>query len=558
MRIKSSNDGSWCCTASLVDGGPSNKSNTRDIDIQRIAGYQDSKKNNSTANEEVNEDGKQEEAKSKKDRNFSQQQQQSAAAEATLLDLTKAADWMEYIEVTEGRVHDEGGAGAYDTLRCDLPLQRRRRRSGSSNNSSNHQSSWNVWGLDFHLDRLEQSYQSLLLHQVTTTRETTATTAAPRGGLASLHKPEKLATLESSKRMMHQARQDSVRMLEALLAEAGRAQEAILQKSATTTPDDNDDDDVVIQMVRLTWLWSPPPAAAAAAAVAINEEQDEDNDGNSSTNDDDDVQTSIVVRGHAVCSTRPVRVHQAVQPITCTIAADAHHHHHNTSHNNNNIDNYNSSSEHSSVITVDESLPSRVDHPQSKVASWTRLRKKLEKPDSFKPPGVSEVLLVRPKSDDDNSGAVEILEGLSSNLFVLYRDGTLRTPTDGVLHGYVRHLVLECAASCGKGLEVDSSRPILLQDVHEWKEAFITSSSRLIFPIAKMLLHDGEDEHGAPVFREFWQDPKLLSSSSDAGNGNQRGGGGGDDDKVKPKWQQLLDEILRRGGYPTDDEKNGQ
>jgi len=540
IRIKSSNDGSWCCTASLVDdGGPNN--NTRDIDIQRIAGYQDINKNNSTvSSEEVNEkDGKQEEAISQKDRSFSQQQpqQQPAAAEATLLDLTKAADWMEYIEVTEGRDHDEGGAGAYDTLRCDLPLQRRRRPLGSSNKSNNsQQSSWNVWGLNFHLDRLEQSYQSLLLHQVSTTKETTATTAAPHGGLA---------TLESTKRMICQARQDSVRMLEALLADAGRAQEAILQKSASTTTDDDDDDDddVMIQMVRLTWLWSPP-AAAAAPTVLTDEEQDKDNDGNS---------ISIVVRGHAVCSTQPVRVHQAVQPITCTIAADAHHHHHNISHNNNNnnSDHSSSSSGHSSIITVDETLPSRVDNPQNKVASWTRLRKKLEHSDSYKPPGVSEVLLVRPCDDeDDNSCAVEILEGLSSNLFVLYRDGTLRTPTNGVLHGYVRHLVLECAASCGNGLLVDTSRPILLQDVNEWKEAFITSSSRLIFPIAKMLLHDGEDEDGAPVFREFWQDPKLLSSSSDADVG--------DGDEDKPKWQQLLDEILRRGGYPTNDEKNGQ
>jgi hypothetical protein len=36
-------------------------------------------------------------------------------------------------------------------------------------------------------------------------------------------------------------------------------------------------------------------------------------------------------------------------------------------------------------------------------------------------------------------------------------------------------------------------------------------------------------------FNEFWHDPALTRDSCNA---------------TKPKWQQLLDEILRRGKYP--------
>ena len=93
------------------------------------------------------------------------------------------------------------------------------------------------------------------------------------------------------------------------------------------------------------------------------------------------------------------------------------------------------------------------------------------------PPGVSEVLLTRrpipdrcrddggkgvdgdvhggeiPYDDDDVERRerdrvfrnTKILEGLTSNFFVIYRDGTVRTARRGVLGGYVRHLVLGCA-----------------------------------------------------------------------------------------------------------------
>lgn len=142
--------------------------------------------------------------------------------------------------------------------------------------------------------------------------------------------------------------------------------------------------------------------------------------------------------------------------------------------------------------------------------------------------GVSEVLMVRPSQ---MHGDVDVLEGLSSNVFVVYKDGTIRTAQDGVLNGYVRHLVLECVETCGLKLD---PRPILLHEATEglWQGAFITSSTRLIFPIARILMHGADQKE----FHEFWRDPGLTECNYCS--------------VTKPKWRQLLDEILRRGGYP--------
>jgi hypothetical protein len=358
-------------------------------------------------------------------------------------DLTASPDWMEFIERSEDRINNEGGAGAYDTLRCDMIIQ------------SDPKTKWRIWGKPFHVNRLQNSFLSLVnqgqLDPATRTPET----------------DKALAT----------ACELSNSIFEALLAEA-EASNLLDVREEQQSPLD----DVLVQIVRLSLLWSPSTQ------------------GNNTNND-------IVVRGHACCSAKPMQVHRPVDPITVTIAALVGH-----------------DKEH---VAVDTSLPTRVHDPQFKVASWTRLRKKMENPETYMPTEVSEVLMVRPSLVN---GDLEVLEGLSSNLFVVYKDGTIRTAQDGVLYGYVRHLVLECAEKCG--LQLDP-RPIMLHDATAglWQEAFITSSSRLIFPISKILMHGDNQKY----FNEFWHDPALTGYSCPA---------------TKPKWQQLLDEILRRGEYP--------
>lgn len=336
-----------------------------------------------------------------------------------VLDLTMSPDWMEYLEISEQRSEDSGGAGAYDTFRCDLIM------------GNNLKDRWRVWGQEFHLNRIEQSYRSI----------------AP-----SVHTDS-----------LKSARQRSEFIVQELLL---RAETSSLLLDSTSVPGD----DVMIQLIRMTLLWS---------------------------NDNHE----IIVRGHACCSAKTLAIHQPIQPIVVSVAAKQH-------------------DEHEQIITIDTSMPSRVNDPRHKVASWTRIRKQMERPETYKPPGVSEVLMLRSRADNQ----LEVLEGLSSNVFVIYRDGTLRTASEGVLLGYARHLVLECAERCG--LLIDPSKPILLQDAEKglWQEAFITSSSRLVYPISKVLIHtDIEYE-----FSEYW----VYESNGE-----------------RPKWQQLLDGILKRGGY---------
>ena len=389
----------WCCVASI---------RSEEIRIERINGYSYESYNIVPVFQTVENDRS--------------------------LDTTKSPDWMEYIELQENRTHETGGAGAYDTFRCDLVLE------------TTSASPWRIWGQEFHLERLQESYRSI----------------SPCQG----------QKLEDSMKM---ARKVSECMVRDLLEEAQCA--TVLQQGVSRGSNSSVWEDISIQLVRVTVLWSPP------------RESDE-----------------IVVRAHAYSSGKPLGIRQAYTPIVTSIAAKRH---------------------KKSQIVVDTSMPSRMHDPHNKIASWTRLRKKMEMKETYKPPGVSEILMVRPFG-----GSTEILEGTSSNVFVVYKDGTLRTAKEGVLNGYARHLVLECAGSCG--LKVDF-RPILLQDAEKglWEEAFITSSSRLIYPISEVLVHT-DNEH---EFVKYWRDPVLVRVKD------------GVIPRPTPKWKQMLDKILSKP-YP--------
>lgn len=253
-------------------------------------------------------------------------------------------------------------------------------------------------------------------------------------------------------------------------------------------------------------------------------------------------ETEIVVRGHACSNGKPFPVFRSVQPIVVTVAALGHTHA--------GMPNGEIHPEHEDDATIDKSLPTRFQNPQSKVASWCKQRKKMDNPDTYKPPGVSEVLMVKPfrsrgkqrllESNDASFSSLELLEGLTSNVFVIYTDGTLRTAQEGVLLGYVRQLVLESAGKCG--LKVDTAQPICLQDAldGQWTEVFITSSSRLIWPVSRVLLPSGEEAHNGQKdceidgFSEFWADPVLTVPGVPYST---------------PQWQCILDVILNDAGY---------
>lgn len=365
-------------------------------------------------------------------------------------DLTSSVEWMQHIERSEDRIADEGGAGAYDTMRCDILL------------SKNDDKRVLVWGRDFHLNRLRRSYLSLV------DAKADQKVVAPS---------------------VRQAVKQSNAILDKLIEEAVSSIELEDAEPMSSRKD------IPFQLFRLTLLWS------------CNKEQKE------SSNNNDEKDDVIVVRGHATSSCEIMRLHRAHEPIIVSVATHSE-----------------SASKKGKDIP-----PTRHQNPHSKVASWCRLRKQMEQP-TFKAPDASEVLMVRPRMDEANTQRLEVLEGLSSNFFAIYKDGSLRTATQGVLDGYVRHLVLESASKAG--LRFDP-RPIYLHEAEQWKECFITSSSRLLWPIANVLIPaDGgtSDPSSRTSFVEHW-------SFDDMGHGN----------RTPPKSQELLHAILKAGGY--DDEE---
>jgi branched-subunit amino acid aminotransferase/4-amino-4-deoxychorismate lyase len=384
-------------------------------------------------------------------------------------DISQSADWMEYLEQKEGRQGDEGGAGAYDTLRCDVVIS-------SPKHEMTYKPTTIVWGEKFHLDRLRNSYTELL-------KARTKDALDPSGNdfQASLEK-----ALQESHRTLHQ-----------LLSSAESEARCMHNEGEA-----NSNKITVGQLVRITILWSPP------------------------TQSKEDPIIEILVRGHACSSTKAVIPNESPEPIVASIAV------HTTKDGN------------SGRATIDKSLPTRYASPQNKIASWCRLRRQMET-NSYKAPGIEEVLMVRQVKDEHGVERLEILEGLSSNFFVIYKGGTMRTAIDGCLHGYVRHLVLDSLDQCGL---VFDPRPIFLHESSQWHEAFITSSSRLICPISKIIIPEGESaSKEESTFQEFWRDQALAAGVSSDGVSSDEG-------LKQPRWRRLLNAMLKAKGFDDSPE----
>lgn len=367
-------------------------------------------------------------------------------------DISKSACWMDFIEQKEGRRGDEGGAGAYDTLRCDVIV------SSPKHEVTGKQTSV-VWGEKFHFDRLRSSFFEL------------APSPTSNGFEESVEK-----ALKQSHEILHQLLSLAESEVRSMKDEYGA----------------NTSKSTLVQLVRITILWSPMHLM------------------------EDSFRKDIIVRGHACCTLQLISPNESPVPITVSIAA------------------FTTKGGDKDIVSVDASLPTRHTNPQSKIASWCRLRQQLET-NTYKAPGVEEVIMIRPVKCSHHIERFELLEGLSSNVFVIYKGGRVRTAIDGCLHGYVRHLVLNSLDQCG--LKFDP-RPIFLDESSLWAEVFISSSSRLIYPISKILMRQHTsartDERS---FVEIWRDEASTSSFSAEVLLKQ------------PKWRRLLKVMLKAEGF---------
>eukprot|EP00797_Seminavis_robusta_P028375 Sro54_g032000.2 (202) ;mRNA; r:108246-108851 len=178
-------------------------------------------------------------------------------------------------------------------------------------------------------------------------------------------------------------------------------------------------------------------------------------------------------------------------------------------------------------------------HPTAKLSSWCRQRKPLE--DSFKKEGIGEVLMVQPSSyyndihnHTNNNIQWEILEGITSNAFFVYKGGILRTAASNVLPGSARHLVLLHARSCGLTVQLDNN-PVTLGDCQEWQEVFITSAVRIIVPVQQLLV-PRYDEAGLVDNNKESEQPILVEplwSYTPSRDKNE-----------EPYWRRLLETIV--------------
>jgi branched-chain amino acid aminotransferase len=116
------------------------------------------------------------------------------------------------------------------------------------------------------------------------------------------------------------------------------------------------------------------------------------------------------------------------------------------------------------------------------------------------PPGIHEGLLV----GEDGS----ILEGLSSNFFAM-RGGLLHTEETRALHGVTRGIVLDVC----RGLVPISLEAERLDALRELSEAFITSASRGVLPVARIDRTPVCDGRPGPVTREIMRRLQAVSES---------------------------------------------
>jgi hypothetical protein len=330
-----------------------------------------------------------------------------------------AREWMEEIEKCEG---PKCGIGAYTVLRCDVSYPAIPNRDNSWDEIR-----WNVWGEEYHKDRLSSSYTSL-----------------------------------AGDSCHDQSRNETNQVIRSLLREATKS---LYEFNGSKTIEGS----IFHRTLMLTVLWTPQQPLQPHITVESSRKRP-------------------TIRAHASFAGPPrsfVEDHMPSSITACLALPEE--------------------------LTIDalEALPHRyyrdgIMSMQSsigataKISSWCRIRRPIEDPERYKERemNVSEVLLVNQYMNTTSyfMDSLEILEGLTSNLFVIYKDGTVRTAdTTKVLPGYSRYLVLKALRKLKLygdiNLTLDERAPTIQDGIAGlWSEVFLTSSIRLLIPVTRIFI----------------------------------------------------------------------
>ncbi|CAM9366789.1 unnamed protein product [Ascophyllum nodosum] len=166
------------------------------------------------------------------------------------------------------------------------------------------------------------------------------------------------------------------------------------------------------------------------------------------------------------------------------------------------------------VLVVD----SRRFRPEAKHSSWLRERRHL---DAAKiNAGSNEAALSEIQISREGIARRVLLEGLTSNIFVVEEDGTLYTAPSGVLLGGMRQLCIEICTKEGFPVKME---PPDMSRAGRWHAAFLTGSGRILAPISAFLMAEDADneiltsqsEHASTVVR---LKPPMVREQIDVDN----------------------------------------
>jgi branched-subunit amino acid aminotransferase/4-amino-4-deoxychorismate lyase len=128
------------------------------------------------------------------------------------------------------------------------------------------------------------------------------------------------------------------------------------------------------------------------------------------------------------------------------------------------------------------------DNPHAKRTQWILERSGLV---TFRKQEVYETLIV--------NQAGQVLEGASSNFYVVLDGPVLKTAEEGVLRGIARSIVLAVASDMA---EIQRAAPVTT-DLARCREAFLSSASRGVVPVTRINADNVGDGRPGPVTREI-------------------------------------------------------